>query len=169
MKVIATILASLLFIASSTPAQEPIRDPLLERMIGTWVLEGTIAGQPTTHDVTVDWVLAHQYVRLQEVSREKDASGQPAYEAIVFIGWNKTLSQYACLWLDSTGGGGLAANAIAHANPGENELPFLFKIAGSTFHTTFSYRAETDTWKWIMDGEEKGKLRPFARVTLTRK
>jgi hypothetical protein len=169
MKTIAVILASLLFTATSTSAQEPIHDQLLEHMTGSWVLAGTIAGQQTTHDVTVDWVLAHQYLQLHEVSREKDAAGQPAYEAIVFIGWDKTLGQYSCLWLDSTGGGGIAAHAIAHAAPAANELPFLFDIAGSIFHTTFAYNGETDTWRWIMDGEEDGKPQPFARVMLKRK
>ena len=168
MRTITAILMGLL-IASSATAQEPVHDPLLEHMVGSWVLQGTIDGQSTTHDVTVDWVLAHQYLQLHEVSREKDAAGQPAYEAMVLIGWDKAQDRYACLWLDSTGGGGLAAHAIGHAKPAPNELPFLFDIAGSAFHTTFAYDADTDTWRWIMDGEENGQLRPFARVTLTKR
>ena len=27
----------------------------------------------------------------------------------------------------------------------------------------------SDTWQWMMDNEENGKLQPFARVKLTRK
>ena len=169
MKTVASVLSGLLLLACSVRAQEPIHDPLLEHLVGSWVLEGTIAGQQTTHDVTADWVLTHQYVQFHEVSREKDATGNPAYEAIVYIGWNKALGQYACLWLDSTGGGGLEAKAIGHAKSTQSELPFLFDIAGSIFHTTFAYSSETDTWRWIMDGEEDGQLQPFARVTLTRK
>ena len=97
-------------------AQEsPFTDVLLDRMTGKWVLQGSIAGSETTHDVEVAWVLGHQYVRLAEVSREKNSSGRPAYEAIVFIGWDKPSNTYACLWLDSSGGGGLSAQAIGHA------------------------------------------------------
>jgi len=40
---------------------------------------------------------------------------------------------------------------------------------GSLFHTTFAYSKGADTWQWIMDGEEGGKLHPFARVRLTKK
>jgi len=144
-------------------------DPLLDHLIGKWVLQGTIAGRETTHDIAVEWVLGHQYVQLHEVSREKNANADPAYEAIVFIGWDQPLSQYACLWLDVTGGGGLSAQAIGHAGRSGDKIAFLFKGSdGSNFHTTFVYDRDTDSWQWLMDGEENGKLQPFARVKITR-
>ncbi len=145
------------------------KDDLLDRMIGRWVLQGTIAGQETAHDVVVEWVLGHQYVQLREVSREKDGEGNPAYEAIVYIGWDQPSAGYACLWLDNTGGGGLVGQAIGHGKRSGDEIPFLFRGGdGSLFHTTFAYDRAGDTWRWLMDGEEAGKLEPFARVTLTR-
>ncbi len=164
--------AALMVVASlSASAQQgPLQDPLLDRLVGTWVLEGTIAGSQTTHDIQADWVLAHGYVRLHEVSRERDASGRPAYEAIVLVGWDQASGQYACMWLDSTGSNGLKGEAIGHATRAGDELPFLFKDGdGSLFHTTFAYDRGADSWRWIMDGEQGGKLVPFARVTLTRK
>jgi hypothetical protein len=149
--------------------QGTFQDSLLDHLIGSWVLHGVIAGRETTHDVMAEWVLDHQYVQVHEVSREKNAKGQPAYEAIVYIGWDQPSSQYACLWLDSTGGGGLAAQAIGHAKRGSNEIAFLFKVGGGIFHTTFAYSKDTDTWQWLMDDEEHGRLEPFARVKLERK
>ena len=45
----------------------------------------------------------------------------------------------------------------------------VFKFSDTNqFHTTFLYDRNTDTWQWIMDGEENGKLQPFARVKLTK-
>ena len=162
---------ALLFLLS-IPAwaqQRTFQDPLLDRMIGKWILRGAIGGNETTHDVVFEWVLGHQYVQFHEVSREKDVNGQPAYEAIVFIGWDQPSAGYACLWLDNTGGGGLTGQAIGHAKREGNEMPFLFHGADdSLFHTTFAYDKASDTWRWTMDGEEGGKLQPFARVTLTR-
>jgi len=135
-----------------------------------WVLHGTIAGKETTHDVVAEWVLGHQYLQLREVSCERDAKGQPAYEAIVIIGWDQASGQYTCLWLDSTGGGGLTGEAMGHAKRGGDEIAFLFKgRGGSLFHTTFAYSKGTRTWQWLMDDEENGKRQPFARVMLTRK
>ena len=163
-------LVALALCAPPAAAKSGLQDALLERMAGTWVLKGTIAGKPTTHDVTAEWVLSHEYLRLHEVSREKDAGGRPAYEAIVFIGWDQPSDRYACLWLDSTGGGGLNGQAIGYAKRGGDSIAFLFKGSdGSLFHTTFLYDRKVDAWEWRMDGEEAGKLQPFARVTLARR
>jgi hypothetical protein len=145
-------------------------DPLLERLIGTWVLRGTIAGKETTHDVVAEWVLGHEYVRLHEVAREKDGKGNAAYEAIVFIGSGRPSHEYACLWLDSTGGGGLVPEGIGHAIRVDGEIPFVFFDRGGeiSFKNTFAYDKSTDSWAWIMDNVAGGKAIPFGRVKLTR-
>jgi hypothetical protein len=171
MSKIFRIFALLILVSFSLSAQQTtFQDPWLDHLIGKWVLQGTIGGQETTHDLVTEWVLGHQYLRLTEVSREKDAQGRALYEAIVFIGWDQPTGGYACLWLDSTGGGGLTGQAIGHAKRGGDETEFLFKgNDGSVFHTTFAYDKSTDTWRWLMDGEEGGKRQPFARVKLTKK
>jgi len=150
-------------------AQESsFQDPLLDRLAGTWVLRGTIAGEETTHDIVAEWVLAHQYMRIHEVSREKETNGLPNYEAIVFIGWDEPSQQYACLWLDVTGGGGLKGEAIGHAKRHGDEIPFLFNAGDYLIHNTFIYNRSSDSWQWNIDNEQEGKLKPFARVTLQR-
>ena len=146
-------------------------DPLLDRLVGTWVLRGEIAGRATTHDVVAEWVLGHQYVRVREVAREKDVTGKAAYEAIVFIGSGRPSHEYACLWLDSTGGGGLAPESIGYANPVGADIPFIFwDVAGKiSFRNTFAYDKTTDSWVWLMDNVENGKPVPFGRVKLTKR
>jgi hypothetical protein len=150
--------------------QTTTQDSLLDQMVGKWTLEGTIAGSPTIHDIDAEWVLGHQYIRLKEVSHEKEMNGNPSYEAMVFICWEQKLQQYSCLWLDNTGNGGLSAQAVGHAKANGNKIEFLFRGADlSVFHKSFIYSKVTDTWQWLMDGEENGKPEPFARVVLTRK
>ena len=139
-------------------------------MTGQWVLQGTIAGKETTHDLTVDWVLNHEYLRFQETSREKDTQARAAYDAIVFIGWDQKLSQYACLWLDTTSGAGLASGVLGRGTRNGNEITFLFKDTdGSSTHTVFAYDPATGIWQWRIDNEGQGKLQPFARVTLKKR
>ena len=155
---------------SASAQESTFQDPLLDHLVGKWVLQGTIAGQKTTHDVRTAWVLGHEYLRLNEVAREKDARGRPAYEAIVLIGWDKAAAEYVCLWLDTTSGGGLAAQTLGRAKRGGDEIAFLFTSAdGSLFRTTFAYSRSADSWQWLMDSEEGGKRQPFARVKLSRK
>ena len=159
-------------LAGTSAGQPPaFTDPLLDRLAGTWVLRGEIARRATTHDVTAEWVLGHQYLRLHEVSRETDAKKQPAYEAIVFIGWDPPSGQHTCLWLDSTGSWGLSGSAIGHARKSGDTLPFVFKDEGgnASFNNTFAYDKTSDSWTWLMDNVEKGKPAPFGRVKLTRR
>jgi hypothetical protein len=145
-------------------------EALLDRMVGKWVLRGTIAGKETTHDIDAAWVLNREYVRLHEVSRDRSTNGQTAYEAIVFIGWDPRSGEYSCLWLDSTSGGGLSAAGIAHGKRSGDTIPFVFNLAaGDTFHNTFIYDRDNGTWKWVLDDETGGNVQPFARVTLTKK
>jgi hypothetical protein len=165
-------IVALLFATSfSALAQQPTqKDFLLDRLTGSWILQGTIAGRETTHDIESEWVLNHEYLRLHETSREKNAQGQPAYEAIIFIEWGESSNEYKCLWLDSTGGGGLSS-PIAQGNRGNDEIAFLFKDndKDSGVHTTFVYSRGTDTWSWRIDNDDGGKLTSFARVKLSRK
>lgn len=146
---------------------EAAKDVLLDHMTGRWVLAGTIDGQKTTHDVEARWILQNTYVQLHEVSREKDASGKPQYEAEVLVGYDATKARYVCFWYDITGVASPDAGGIAQ-RVGDT-LPFTFKSAQGDFRTIFTYRPKSDSWTWDMDAEQAGKLQPFARVTLTKK
>jgi hypothetical protein len=168
--VIAKIILFAFLIAINISAQQTsFQDTLLDRMTGKWILKGIIAGQEVTHDVKIKWILEHQYLQISELSREKDPDGTAAYESLVHIGWNEDLKKYACMWLDVTGGGGLIGKSIGHAEKEGDTLPFLFVMPDDgLFHTTFSYSRDSDTWQWTMDSGNKGKLKPFARLNMTR-
>lgn len=169
MKTACCVVALCLLVALPAAAQESgFQDALLDRLAGNWLMQGTIAGGDVNHDVVAEWVLDHQYLRLHEVAREKDDRGKPAYEAIIIIGWDEPSGRYVCLWLDSTGGGGLSG-VFGYAERGGDELAWVFDTRdGSVIHNTFAYSRDADTWQWLIDTGEPGNLTPFARVTLTR-
>jgi hypothetical protein len=154
-------------LAGGQQPQPNFHDELLDHFQGSWVLQGTIDGKETTHDITNDWVLNHQYLRIQEVSREKNAQGDPAYDATVFVGWDQATSRYFAIWLDIWGG--FSKATVGYAPRSGDEIRFLFNDGRSDFHTTFLYDRKADTWEWRMDSEEKGKLKPFARVKLMKR
>ena len=167
-----TLIAVLVLVGSAhrLPAQALHPDSLFDRLVGTWVLRGTIARQQTTHDVNVTWMLRREYVQMHEVSRERAANGTPAYEAFVIFGRDPKTGEYACLWMDNT-----AASAFDPAGTGRgyvagDSIPFLFTYSATDrLHTTFVFDRAHDSWQWHMDNDSAGVLRPFARVTLTRK
>ena len=148
--------------------QPPVSSPLLDHLNGNWVMQGSIANQAVTHDVSADWVLDHHYLRIQEVSREKNDKGKAQYEAMVFVAWNEGSKQYSCAWMDVYGG--LTSESIGVASPKENEIDFTFKDekGNATFQNDFVYDAKADTWEWRMDNLDKGVAKPFARVKLSR-
>src|SRR5437763_15606015 len=39
-------------------------DSLFPRLVGRWVLRGTIARQQTVHDVTFEWLLGREYLQI---------------------------------------------------------------------------------------------------------
>src|SRR5690348_303975 len=102
MRPVAALLFAALTVCPPPAAQLPA-DSVFHRLIGHWVLRGTMARHTTTHDVTFDWMLGHEYVQMHEVSRERATNGAPAYEAIVLFGRDPQTGEYACLWLDTTG------------------------------------------------------------------
>ena len=170
MKKILIILT--LFILLSIPilAQQPtFKDSLLDHMAGSWLLQGTIAGQQITHDIEANWILAHQYMLIRETSHEKNADGKPQYEANVYIGWDQAKGEYVCIWLDVYGG--ITPQSIGRTNPDGNKIPFIFRDSSNAdnFHTTFIYNKDNNTWHWLMDNVDKGKLLPFADMMLTKK
>jgi hypothetical protein len=144
---------------------------LLDKMIGHWILTGTIGKQQTTHDVDVDWILNREYIRIHEVSREMKTAGGPEYEAWIHIAWDAKKSEYAVLWLDNTAVFTFAADGIGHAKPDGDRIPMLFTDPdGGGIHTTFSYGRTMDTWSWTIDNVDKtGRVSSFAKMTLTRK
>jgi hypothetical protein len=150
-------------------AQQPaLNSPLLDHLAGKWVMRGTIGGKETIHDVNAEWVLEHHYLAIHEVSREKNGKGEPQYDATIYIAWNETTKDYACVWLDVYGG--LNATSIGVASPKEDELLFVFKDEKGevSFKNDFVYDAKASTWEWRMDNIVNGVAKPFGRVKLTR-
>ena len=145
-------------------------DSLFQRLVGHWVLRGTIAHQQTVHDVTFEWLLDRTYVQMHEVSRERAPRGTPAYEAVVLFGRDPKTGAYACMWMDNTGAAAFPPEGTGRGSVAGDSIPFLFHYtATARFHTIFVYDRAKDSWQWHMDNDSAGVRRPFARVTLTRR
>jgi hypothetical protein len=150
--------------------QELHPDSVFPRLIGAWVLRGTIARQQTVHDVTFEWLLNREYVQMHEISRERDPNGTPAYEAVVLFGRDPKTGAYACTWMDNTAAAAFPLEGTGRGSVAGDSLPFIFHYTRTTsFHTTFVYDRRNDSWQWHMDNDSSGVRRPFARVTLTRR
>jgi hypothetical protein len=164
----AITLAALLAATPAFAQQATFNDPLVDHLAGKWVLTGRMDKGTVTHDVSAEWVLAHQYLEINEVSREKNKDGAPVYQAKVFIGWDAGKKIYDVVWLDDYGS--ISTQSLGYATPNGNTLAFVFQDrddAGS-FHTSFTWHPANGTWSMDMDTvTAAGKTVPFARTTLT--
>ena len=142
---------------------------LLNRLVGDWVLEGVIAGETSTHDVNAAWVLQHNYVRITEVSRERDAAGRPQYEAVIYVGWLDGADRMVCYWFDNTEVATPGVTCSA-AQAGDT-IPFEFRDVqgGLIFFNTFTYDRNADTWQWNMENLRGADRETFGLVTLRRR
>ena len=169
MRTLASAFIALL-LTSRLSAQSLPPDSLFDRLAGRWVLRGTISRQQTIHDVTFEWLLGREYLQMHEVSRERNATGSPAYEAVVLFGRDPQTGAYACLWMDDTGANAFDPAGIGRGSVAGDSIPFLFRYnATNSFHTTFVYDRAAGSWQWHMDNDSAGVRRPFARLILTRR
>lgn len=156
-------------LASAASAQLATRQTLLDHLAGDWVMTGTIAGEEVVHDVDADWVLAGHYLRFHDFSRERTEGGERAYEATVFIGWDAETDGFVCLWLDVTGGEGLASGVLGYGTPVADTIPFVFDLGEYAIHNTFVYRRAADRWEWTIVNVRGAERSEFAHVTLERR
>lgn len=115
------------------------------------------------------WVLQHNYVRITEVSRERDAAGRPQYEAVIYIGWLDNAGRVVCYWFDNTEVATPGVTCSA-AQAGDT-IPFEFRDTqgGLIFFNTFSYDRNADTWQWNLENLRGEDRETFGLVTLRRR
>jgi hypothetical protein len=174
---IAILVLSLLGVA---PVQTADIDPaaLLDHLVGTWTMTGTLGGRQATHDIEAHWILNKEYVELHEVSRDRRPDGAPAYEAMLTFAWAAKTNEFMCLFLDNTAGGGLSPEGIGRGKRSGNAIPVVFACRDGecppglseheSIHTTFDYDRSTDTWRLTIDDVADGKTTRFADMKLTR-
>ena len=169
MKTIAALFMALLFAPAAMAQTLAERGTLLDHLAGRWVMTGTIAGEEITHDLTAAWVLGGHYLYFHEIARERNENGDPAYESMVYFGWDEAGERLVCMWLDVTGGGGLVPDGFGYGKPEADRIAFVWgERADSQIHNTFTYQREQDQWAWQIDNVRQGQPSNFARVVLSR-
>lgn len=143
------------------------RDNLVDRMAGTWKLEGQVMGREAHHEVHADWVLNHQFLRIEE----KTAAGVPGterpYAAFWFLGYDSVSERYVLHLMDVFGA--RYSETLGYGTREGNQIRFVFEYSDGPFHTIYRWNSEKDTWEWLMEQKDKnGKWASFADLKLTK-
>ena len=157
-------------VSSHTLGQEPLdgrnrifRDELLDKLVGNWKLTRKIRGQTVENNVRAEWVLNHQFLLVHM----KDVATPPAYEAMVFIGYDNTSERYVVHWLDNFGG--RFSETLGYGLRSGNSIKFVFEYPDGPFHNTFTWDEKAGGWNFLAQSKDKtGKWVVFAEDTLRR-
>jgi len=166
---IALLLLTLISATPSLAAQEPPEwhDDLVAHLSGSWNITGQVMGRDAHHQVSADWTLNHQFLRLHEVTSASAPAAESKYEAIWFLGYDPTSERYVLHLLDVFGG--RFSETLGYGTRAANQINFVFEYPDGPFHTTFRYSPDTDSWEWLMEQKNKeGRWASFADLKLTR-
>ena len=159
----------LLFLSACVPAfaqgpRAPVfKDDLLDNLAGEWKLVRKMQGRITENVVKAEWVLNHQFFRIQM----RDIENPPAYEATVFIGWDPGQERYVVHWLDVFGG--RSSQTLGYGTRNGNTIKFAFAYPDHPFVNTFSWNPEDKTWNFLMQQKNLNKSwSVFAEDNLSR-
>ena len=144
-----------LFVSVSAVAQSPrdqiFKDDLLDNLVGEWRLVRKMQGRITENVVKAEWVLNHQFFRIQM----RDVENPPAYEATIFIGWDPMQERYVVHWLDVFGG--RSSQTLGYGTRNGNTIKFAFAYPDHPFVNTFSWNPEARTWNFLMQQKNPNK------------
>jgi len=161
---VVLLLAAMPLLAQE-PAEAPksiFRDAFIDKLVGEWRLVREIRGREVENTVSADWVLSHQFLRIHM----KDVADPPAYEALVYIGYQHADQRYIVHWLDVYGG---KFSAIGYGKRVGDAIAFVFQYDDGPFYNTFKWDPRTESWTFTMEATGKdGKRELFAVDTLRR-
>ncbi len=163
---VALILILAEIAAESVRAETP-GDPdnrFLDAMAGDWMVTGTTLGKPIQYTLHGQRVLAGGFVRLDLV----DTHNPPAYQADVYVSFDKTKRDYIMHWLDQFGAAG--ARVVGEGRRDGERLVVDFPYADGAFRDTFTYDPKAQDWHWLLQSQDKnGQWSVFANYTLKRR
>ncbi len=169
MRIAAMVFAAaiLIPISSSAQAPPPWNDALVDHLAGTWKVEGTLVGQNAHHTVTAEWILNHQFLRIEEKTSADAPKTESPYDALWFLGHDEVSERYVLHLMDVFGA--RYSETLGYGARGGNQIRFVFEYPDGPFHTTFRWDPEKDAWEWHLEQKDKnGKWAPFADLKLSR-
>jgi hypothetical protein len=141
---------------------------LVNNLEGSWKLEGKVGSNDAHHDVRADWVLNHQFLRIEEKTSADAPAAERRYDAIWYLGYDPISERYVLHLMDTFGA--RFSETLGYGTRDGNQIKFVFEYPDGPFHNTYHWNAGEKSWQWSMEQKNKdGKWVPFANLKLTKK
>ncbi|MGE5177773.1 MAG: hypothetical protein ACM3PF_01630 [Bacteroidota bacterium] len=140
------------------------RDDLLDHLVGSWTLTGRRGSEELRQDVTGEWTLQDQYVRMH--FRETRApEGKSPYEALYMLGYDPGDGTYVLHLFDRFGAA--YSRVLGVGTRRGDSIEFLFEYPDGEFSNTFTWQSERGCWEMLLrERTEAGEWRLWATKTL---
>ena len=169
MKIARLLLLFAILAGAAAHAQAPPewKDAFVDHLAGTWKVEGTLVGQQAHHTVTAEWVLNHEFLRMEEKTSADAPKGESPYNAIWFLGYDEVSERYVLHLMDVFGA--RYSETLGYGTRSGSEIRFVFEYPDGPFHNTMRYDPGKDSWEWLLEQKDKnGKWGPFADLHFAR-
>jgi hypothetical protein len=157
----AALLLACLVSTAATAAAPPV-SAYLGELTGAWDLTGTVQGKPAHYRARGVWVLNGGWLEFSM----HDVATPPAYEAQVYIGYDRAADDYIAHWLDKFGAAG--ARIVATGRLNERTLVLNFPYTSGAFRDTLTLGAAGHGTLLIESQDPDGSWSTFARYEMKR-
>jgi hypothetical protein len=158
------LLMSAGFASAQRPA--PLQDELADKLVGAWNLDGSVMGRQAHHRLRAQWVLGHEFLRLEEETSADAPASESRYEAIWFLGYDDVDRHYVLHLMDLFGG--RFSETLGNGVRDGNVLRFNLEYPDGPFRTTWAWDDASKSWKWHMEQKNKaGEWTTFADFWMT--
>ncbi len=157
-----------LLLSSSLLAQSPAewRDDLVNHLAGSWNLQGKVMGNDAHHSIKAEWVLNHQFLRIEEKTAASAPETERHYDAMWLLGYDPISERYVLHLMDTFGG--RFSETLGYGIRDGNQIKFVFEYPDGPFHTSYVWNEKEGSWEWRMEQKDKsGKWGTFADLKLT--
>jgi len=142
------------------------QDDLLDQLVGKWNGTGTVHDAPSKQIFEAEWVLNHQFLRIQEKTEEIIPRANVRFEALLFIGYDQPSKRYVLQSMNVWGAG--RAGAFVYGERNGNEIKFDEDFAGAQGYSRLLWQPESKTWKYVTAMKNaKGEWQTTVDLTLT--
>jgi hypothetical protein len=141
-------------------------DDLLKNLIGRWSLTGKMGDTSLHQEVDAKWVLRELYVEMRFVPVKVREGGNPDYEALYLVGYDKKTTEYVLHLFDTYGVSSKPVPGIGVRK--DNTIRFKFDYSVGPWYNTFTWYPDRKSWKNMITFERKdGREGTFAMKELT--
>jgi hypothetical protein len=143
------------------------QDSLLDSLVGDWDLSGKMAHYDLKQHVTAQWVLNHQFLKIDFRETAEPPVATVRYEGTEYIGYNNRELHYVMHLLDVWGG--RYSETLGYGEREGDAIRFVFDYPDGLFHLLLTWHQDSGTWDMItLEQKPDGSWSTFSEKHLRR-